>query len=315
MFNVCRFEPCAYFCLQYKSFRQHCNFPIVLVGVTENRLEISVAVCVGPIYVTKLLTLDLYSGFHASDNIVRLARVFGALSRCRVDLKNYYTSVRISPSQRLSCLFPNATPIDPSKPLPKLTYRQFLSRAGQPIPDHVNLKNATTSLYIATLHDSDQEVIVKFTARYNEGAHRLLAEAQLAPKLHFCGLVVGGLYMIVMDRVDGKSVWQLQQDNALIPAIVPAKVEEAVRLLHNKDIVFGDLRSNNILYVASEHRIALVDFDWPGKDGESRYPATLNLGDGKTWAEQVVPYGTMRKADDLWQLDQLKDLCTTKCNT
>ena len=121
--------------------------------------------------------------------------------------------------------------------------------------------------------------------------------------------------MIVMDRVDGKSVWQLQQDNALIPAIVPAKVEEAVRLLHNKDIVFGDLRSNNILYVASEHRIALVDFDWPGKDGGSRYPATLNLGDSKTWAEQVVPYGTMRKADDLWQLDQLKDLCTTKSNT
>ena len=60
----------------------------------------------------------------------------------------------------------------------------------------------------------------------------------------------------------GKSIWQLQQDNALIPAIVPAKVEEAVRLLHNKDIAFGNLRS-----VASQRRIALVDFDWPGKDG------------------------------------------------
>ena len=178
MFNVCGFEPCAYIGLQYKPFRQHCNFPIVLIGVTHNRLEISVAVCVGPIYVTKLLKLDLYSGFHASDNMVRLARVFGALSRCRLDLKKYYTGVRISASQRLSCLFPNATPIDPSNPLPKLTYRQFLSRAGQPIADHVNPKNATTSLYIATLHDSDQEVIVKFTARYNERAHRLLAEAQ-----------------------------------------------------------------------------------------------------------------------------------------
>ena len=118
MFNVCRFEPCAYFCFQYKPFRQHCNFPIVLVGVTENRLEICVAVCVGPIYVTKLLTLDLYSGFHASDNVVRLARVFGALSRCRRDLKDYYTSVRISTSQRLSCLFPNATPINDYPNLP-----------------------------------------------------------------------------------------------------------------------------------------------------------------------------------------------------
>ena len=55
------------------------NFPIVLVGATANRLEISIAICVGPIYVTKLLTLDLSLGFHASDNIICLARVFQAL--------------------------------------------------------------------------------------------------------------------------------------------------------------------------------------------------------------------------------------------
>ena len=34
---------------------------------------------------TKLLTLDLSLGFHASDNILRLACVFGALSRCRLN--------------------------------------------------------------------------------------------------------------------------------------------------------------------------------------------------------------------------------------
>ena len=67
----------VYLSSQYKCFREYCNFPIVLVGATANRLEISVAVCVGPIYVTKLLSLDLSLGFHASDNIIRLARVFG----------------------------------------------------------------------------------------------------------------------------------------------------------------------------------------------------------------------------------------------
>ena len=61
-------------------------------------------------------------------------------------------------------------------------------------------------MYIWTLGDTNKEVIVKFTARYNEVAHRLLADADLAPKLHFCERVIGNLYMVVMDRVDGTSV-------------------------------------------------------------------------------------------------------------
>lgn len=282
---------------------------MVLVGVTENRLEVSAAVCVGPIYVTKLLTLDLSLGMHSSENIIHLARVFSVLSCCREDLKQYYDGVKNLAPPALSCLFANPTPIDPSKSLPKLTYRQFLTRAGQPTADLVNLKNPVTNLYIATL-DTNQDVSVKFAARYNEEAHRLLAEAQLAPRLYFCGLVVGGIHMIVMERVDGKSVWELHENKLPIPSIVLEKVEEAVRLLHNNHIVFGDLRTNNMLFVPSERRLALVDFDWSGKEGEARYPVTLNLGDGETWRKQVVPDGIMDKADDLWQLDRLRDLCT-----
>ncbi|KDR76199.1 hypothetical protein GALMADRAFT_210854 [Galerina marginata CBS 339.88] len=297
-------------CDQYKPFREYCNFPMVLIGATANRLEISIAVCVGPIYVTKLLTLDLSLGFRASDNVIQLARVFKVLSRHRVELQSYYQNVKNSASPRLSCLFPNPTPIDPSKALPKLTYRQFLSRSGQPTPDFVDLGGCTTAMYIATLDDTNQEVIVKFTARYNEAAHRLLAEAKLAPKLYFCGRVVGDLYMIVMERVDGTSIWQLQQDKTPIPEIVLTKVEEAVGLLHQQDIVFGDLRPNNILYVpAPESHAVLVDFDWPGRDGEGKYPATLNRGaDNKTWHNEVLAYGVMHKNHDLWQLEQLKVL-------
>lgn len=62
----------------------------------------------------------------------------------------------------------------------------------------VDLGDATTTIYIATLNGTDREVIVKFTARYNEMAHRILADAEFAPKLHFCGRFVGGLYMAVM---------------------------------------------------------------------------------------------------------------------
>jgi hypothetical protein len=90
--------------LQYKHFREYSNFPIVLVGATANRLEISIAVCMGSIYVSKLLVLDLSLRFHASDNIIRLARIFKALAHCRVDLRKYYDRVAKFLPPKLSCL-------------------------------------------------------------------------------------------------------------------------------------------------------------------------------------------------------------------
>ncbi|KAF8153399.1 hypothetical protein B0H34DRAFT_723389 [Crassisporium funariophilum] len=234
--------------------------------------------------------------------------VSSGLSRCRLNLRHYYDSVSNLKPPRLSCLYPNPTLVDCSKTLPALTYRQFLSRAGRPTSALVDLGNTTTSMCIATLGNTNK-VIVKFTARYNEVAHRLLADADLAPKLHFCERVIGDLYMVVMDRVDGTSVWQLQEDNKPVPATVWKDINEAVRILHAEGIVFGDLRDPNILYLASEARAMLVDFDWPGKDGECRYPATLNPSNA--WPRDVLPYSIMRKAHDTWQLDRLAILC--KC--
>jgi tRNA A-37 threonylcarbamoyl transferase component Bud32 len=164
-------------------------------------------------------------------------------------------------------------------------------------------------MYIATLNGTDQEVVVKFTARYNKEAHSLLADAGFAPKLHFCECVVGNVYMVVMDRIEGKSIWQLRQEKIDTPAIVQEQVERAVAVLHGAGIVFGDLRDANIMYGQSggsaEGSVFLVDFDWAGKAGEGRYPATLNTDN--CWEESVSAYGVMQKAHDLWQLDHLKD--------
>ncbi len=258
---------------------------------------------------TKLLTLDLSLGFHASDNIIRLARVFGALSRCRADLKHYYDRVRKLDFPKLSCLYPNPTPLDPSKALPQLTYKQFLSRAGQPTSTLVDLGDATTAMYIATLGDTNEEVIVKFTARYNTAAHHLLSKAELAPRLYSCDRVIGDLYMVVMERVDGKSIWQLREEGIPLHASIIKEVGRAAHLLHEQNIVLGDLRDPNILYDESKNRVALVDFDWTGRDGEkSRYPPTLNPSNA--WEEEVSPYSVMRKAHDLWQVKRLMALCT-----
>jgi serine/threonine protein kinase len=300
--------------LQCKAFWEYCNFPSVLIGITANRLEIAIAVCVGSIYVTKLLMLDLSLDFHASDNIICLARVFKVLRHHQLDLKEYYRSIKtlLAAPPTLSCLFPSPTLIDPSIPMPKLTYREFLARDGRPMPEILDLGSTTTAMYTAILDDTKEKVIVKFTARYNEKVHRLLAEAQLAPKLHFCERVIGDLYMVVMEYVEGKSVWQLRREKTPIPKVVATKVEKAVNLLHEHDIVFGDLRCNNVLVVGSgaDARAVLVDFDWAGEQGKGRYPATLNpdiVGD--TWHVGVLPYHIMHKDHDLWLLKELKELC------
>jgi RIO-like serine/threonine protein kinase len=117
--------------------------------------------------------------------------------------------------------------------------------------------------------------------------------------------------MVVMDRVEGKTIWQLHKEGRDLPAIVAKQVEAAVSVIHQAGIVFGDLRENNILYTqtdgSAEGRVFLVDFDWADRDGEGRYPATLNID--SQWERSVSPYGVMQKAHDLWQVERIKKLC------
>jgi hypothetical protein len=86
-------------------------------------------------------------------------------------------------------------------------------------------------------------------------------------------------------------------------------IKDAIDLLHKHNIVFGDLWDPNILYNTSLARVVLIDFDWPRKDGECRYPAMLNPSNA--WAEDVLPYSIMHKAHDLWQLNWLSALCNS----
>ena len=162
-------------------------------------------------------------------------------------------------------------------------------------------------MYIAALDGTNNDVIVKFTARYHEKAHCILASAGFAPKLHFCERVVGGLYMVVMDHVDGKSLWQLQVEKKKIPTVVSKHICQAVHLLHEQNIVFGDLWDPNILFDTSKSCAVVVDFDWPGIHEVDRYPATLNPNN--SWPEDVMAYGLMLKTHDLWQLKRLDVLC------
>ncbi|KAF8727267.1 hypothetical protein AX14_007435 [Amanita brunnescens Koide BX004] len=240
---------------KFMRFREFCNFPIVFIGATANRLEISVAGFMVP--TTSSAWLVSLGPCHAVAQISKSTTIVS-------ETWTFPNSLVYIPTQHHSIL---------PKHCPNLPTNGFCPEVVSP----PQLGDATTVIYTATLGDADEEVIVKFTARYSEVAHRLLAMAGLAPRLHSCDRVIGDLYMVVMERVDGKSVWQLRQEKMPLPAIISEEVSKAVGLLHENNIVFGDLRDPNILYDEPKNRVVLVDFDWPGQDGESRYPATLTL--------------------------------------
>ena len=230
-------------------------------------------------YVSNLYTLDLASGFHASAKIMELARVFHAVGLCRTDLRAYYDEIFASKSHAdVNAIYPNPTCVDAQ--LPKLIFTHSIAQTGEPTSVIPNLGNAATAMYFAKLASSGEEVVVKFTARYNKAAHELLADAGFAPKLHFCELIVGDLYVVVMGRVKGKSIWQLLQEKEAIPSLVHKQVETVVSCLHDANIVFGDLRDANVLYSRSddsaEGKIYLVDFDWTDEHGTGQYLPTFN---------------------------------------
>lgn len=157
------------------------------------------------------------------------------------------------------------------------------------------------------------EVVVKFTAQYHAEAHRRLATKGFAPALHVCVPVCGGLFMVVMDRVHGELAWDLVRRRP-IPYDVYKDIHDAIMMLHSDNLVFGDLRTPNIMVdidgSGSDTRCrgVLLDFDWVGTHGIGRYPASLD--DGLVdWASGIKRYGIMDKAHDIAMLKKFEDQC------
>lgn len=149
-----------------------------------------------------------------------------------------------------------------------------------------------------------REIIVKFAESYHVDAHRLLAAKGLAPELKFVssegdeGFEIGNLTMLVMERVSGKELTDLKIDRP--PQCVVDDIARALKILHDNDIVFGDLRPPNVMAVQDEKGNVtggmLIDFDWCGRHGEAKYPPDINMR--INWPEGVGPGTIMQKEHD-----------------
>ena len=289
--------------VQYNKYLGQSNLPAVLLAIAGDRLTVSTAVYTNEIYVDELLSIPLRLGFHKSNDVLRVARVFMAMNESIKRLHTLYRGLiptLRSSSPRTTVLWPQPTADPPplTESLPKLEFFTKVNRADGTALSQVDEENEPHGIYLARMQiktppqvqESTQVVFVKFTPKYHEDAHRLLAQQDppLAPALYFCGRVIGDVYMVVMEyipRTEGRSIDRRSSGPALprnLPQIVERDVSKALDLLHGQGLVFGDLRAPNLLYLANPNggRVMLVDFDGVARDGEGRYSSCLNPGAG-----------------------------------
>jgi hypothetical protein len=152
----------------------------------------------------------------------------------------------------------------------------------------------------AVANEEKKEVVVKFTPRYCEAGHTLMAKASLAPALLFCERVDAiGMFVVVMDYVQDDGG---QRDE--LPEKWMEGLKQGLDVLHRADLVFGDLRLPNLLF--HDGAIKFIDFDWCGEDGIACYPE--DLCDDHGWHSGVKRGGFMRKEHDLHMLRHLLSL-------
>ena len=93
------------------------------------------------------------------------------------------------------------------------------------------------------------------------------------------------MYMVVMEYIPesrGLSIHPYSlTDGSSLPQpaleVVCREVSKALDLLHDRGLIFGDLREPNALYLPEDGRhMSLVDFDGVGRDGVDRYSTCLN---------------------------------------
>ncbi|PCH34830.1 hypothetical protein WOLCODRAFT_139601 [Wolfiporia cocos MD-104 SS10] len=275
-----------------------------LVGLMGPYLSISGAIWTTDIVVQPLVSGLLWLGsppLISDVEIIRVARVFGALKKGLKSLRDRYRHLNPPAGNILRRFFPLATSFTYSGKEVSFKYQKYLKS-----------KSASCLVFSATLDKEvigdEQQVVVKFVERYGKDAHELLAKEGLAPKLYYCGDIwhndpvankgCGSRKMIVMEYVQGRSATRTDCINH------HERLSKAVKLLHDKGMVHGDLRRPNIIVTDNpDGPLKMIDFDWAGMQGEVRYP--LRLSKEIYWEPSVRDYALIEYKHDDFMLRRL----------
>ncbi|KZP17845.1 hypothetical protein FIBSPDRAFT_746358 [Athelia psychrophila] len=270
------------------------NCPCFLIGIAGPHIRVLGAVFTDYVTVKPLtdwIQLDVDPVDRAQ--LERSARVLLALRVSLQSLTNHYQNLKLGD---MDTEFTRFFPYIRSYPGPdsELVGFHYLEKL---------LPSSLTKPVFKALTNKNEFVVVKFAQRYNTDAHKLLASKGLAPRLLYSGFdkgnthgSCGSLKMVVMEFLEGRTAYDI---HAPLSVKQYEHVRNAVKVLHDEDFVFGDLRLPNIMVDGETAK--LVDFDWCGKEGIGRYPTTIN-DTGVTWHTGVGRGGKMKKEHDDFML-------------
>ena len=285
------------------------------MGLNGHILEISTAVCLQTIVVSQILQLNLSGAESRHRKCLKLSQIATALKECASALDLDYRQLRnrCHPKRSLQAFFPDPTP----KPgpdavaFPSLKFKAYLDlrngvveEIGDPTPSEMR------SPFVADMSPDDDdktvEVVVKFSASYCETAHRLLAEAGLAPKLFECRRVISNWFMVMTERLDlGWRPMSSFEDKVIVSSVFK-DVENAVKILSDSNFVHGNLRASNIMVDPSGRHAKLVGFDWACKEGENFYPVTIGENDAyRELHPDAANFAKMKKEHDVYALENI----------
>ena len=158
-------------------------------------------------------------------------------------------------------------------------------------------------LFLAEHTDPEADarvILIKFTRTYSKDAHELLASSGFAPELFAVEDLPGGWKMVVMEYLSG---WVMLGEKSRKEQLkYKEKVKEALRIIHDRGFVHGDIRWPNIL--VSEDNVKIIDFDQCGQEGVKRYPREW---DHRQRLKEAKEGELMRKSHDTWMLARIFD--------
>ena len=239
---------------------------------------------------------------HNEPHIKYVTRFFSALKLGVNKLGSYYKSVKPDDTSALeSRYFPSITSYRNDDGLVDFEYLGYLEDRS----DCVTLRARTRA-------KSSSVIVVKFVDRYGDRAHHLLADEGLAPKLLYYGSPhvteeqpsYHHLFMVVMDYIEGPTLAKakaVMDDRAKV--VARSEIRRALDLLHNAGLVFGDLRSPNIMVKITTGEVKLIDFNWAGVEGQVTYPYLISKD--IPWPEGVEALKTIECVHDLQMFHKL----------
>ena len=251
--------------------------------------------------------------------MTQLARVFKALKIGLLELKKYYENLQPLPKSSVvlrSLSDPLCYPYSNSFFTPDQEIRFNYTHAvasgngrvfGGEITSIENKGHNDIDIQInyETKFNSPPSIgtaiIIKFVRRYGIDGHLLLSRRSppLAPQLYSVESIGADWLMIVMEKISNAQPCPnpLSQTLAL-------RLRETVTLLHSRNLVHGDIRSNNLLVLDDGINLRLIDFDWCGKEDEDVYPYFMN-GVDIPWAKGASDGQKLKRSHDIYMMNRI----------